>query len=306
MIDFTKLNAKPASCCLSNQTSDIIQLLSKTRPIDMTSTETNNLIELLTPFGLEKDEVRVFVELVKKGSLTALQLSRNLKIGRTKVYRILRDLKKYSLVSTQAKDYGKKFQASSIENLKLLVDEKKQKYEMLKNSLPQALNLLSKVSNEDLSKSKVLHYSGKSGLKQVIWNQKNAKRIIRTFVSKEMSEYIDYGIGDEVRIEFVKNRVKIKELRNEKHIPNWTNVVEIVKRLWEVKYISPKELEMEFEFVVYNDVTAMYGLDGSDLFCVEIYNEKTATMMKKMFDFLFKHARKMEIVNEHGEAKLEE
>lgn len=268
------------------------------------SQDTNKTIEFLKPFGLSEDEAQIYLHLLKSGSKTALNLSRDLKMGRNKVYRLLENLEKHRLVSTIVEDSGRRFEASSIENLKLLVNEKKKEFEDAKKSLPQALQTLSLISNQDLSKSKVLHYSGTKGLKQVIWNQKRAKNNIRTFVCEKMSKYLDFDIGDEVRLEFVKNKVTINELRNVKHIPKWTNVVEIPKSLWKVRYIPPSEIEMDFEFVIYNDVLSMYGLDNEDIFCVEIYNSKSSQMMKKMFDFLIKHAMEMKILNEHGEAEV--
>jgi len=265
----------------------------------------NELSKMLKPFGLGKDEAGVYLELLGTGMTSALQLSRKLQIGRTKVYRILEDLEKWGLVNTVARDYGKRFQASSVENLELLVENKKREFEKAKRLLPDTVKSLSLFANQDISKSKVLYYVGEMGLKQVIWNLRHARGIIRTFVSASMNEYYASGIGDEVRLELLKNKVKIKELCCTKHINPWTNVVDIVRSYWEVSYIPQEEISFEFEFMIYNNVLAIYGLDKGELFCVEVYNEKCAITMMKLFDFVMKYAKPYKVLNDHGEAVVE-
>lgn len=265
----------------------------------------NEISKMLKPFGLGKDESSVYIELLSTGMMSALQLSRKLQIGRTKVYRILEDLEKWGLVNTVARDYGKRFQASSVENLELLVENKKREYEKAKRLLPDAVKSLSLFANQDITKSKVLYYVGEMGLKQIIWNQRHARGTIRTFISAEMDKYYAFGTGDEVRLEFLKNKVKIYELSCAKHVPKWTNVIEIVKNYWEARYVPAEEISFEFEFMIYNNVLAIYGLDKGELFCVEIYNEKCALTMSKLFDFVMKHAKPYKVLNDHGEAVVD-
>ncbi len=121
-----------------------------------------------------------------------------------------------------------------------------------------------------------------------------------------MSKYLDFGIGDEVRLEFVKNKVKILELRNEDHIAPWTNIKKIPQKLWQARYIAADDITFDFEFSVYNDVIALYGLDGSNIFCAEIHNSKSAALMKRMFDFIMKHAEPFSIINDRGEARVKD
>jgi hypothetical protein len=64
-------------------------------------------------------------------------------------------------------------------------------------------------------------------------------------------------------------------------------------------------MTFDFEFSVYNDVIALYGLDGNNIFCAEIHNSKSADLMKKMFDFIMKHAEPFSIINDRGEARVD-
>ena len=48
-----------------------------------------NLMNQMTGFGLNKDEVHVYFKLIEKGISNPLELSRELKISRTRIYALL-------------------------------------------------------------------------------------------------------------------------------------------------------------------------------------------------------------------------
>ena len=88
------------------------------------SDQTDSMINLLTPFGLSEDEARTYLVLSEHGILSALAVSRQLRMGRTKVYRILDRLVAMGLVASQYDEVGFKFIAQPPEKLELLVNTK--------------------------------------------------------------------------------------------------------------------------------------------------------------------------------------
>jgi hypothetical protein len=48
----------------------------------------------------------------------------------------------------------------------------------------------------------------------------------------------------------------------------------------------------------------MYHYLNKDIFCVEIINADLAAMQKQLFDFIWRHAKPMKKIGEHGEAKV--
>jgi hypothetical protein len=115
---------------------------------------------------------------------------------------------------------------------------------------------------------------------------------------------LNRGFAELARKEFVSNKVDVHELTNESSFSGWTNVVELVEKFWNVRYISKSELEMDFEMLVYNDVFAMYNEIEGEIFGVEIHNEKLAKMQKQIFDFIWGKAEEMKILDKHGTGEL--
>jgi sugar-specific transcriptional regulator TrmB len=271
----------------------------------MMSTQSDSLITLLEPFGLSSEESRIYLILLEKGVLSALQISRELKIGRTKVYRLLDKLEERGLVSNKFDELGFKFAANSPTVLKIQLLKKEKEHETLKESFPLVLKELEKVMGKGKLSSKVLYYSGVKGLEQVTYNSSQAKGNLRIFEMADMSAFLDYGFCEKVRREFVKNKVNVNELTNLKKMPAWTKVTDFVRDYWKCRYIDSKQLEMRFEILIYNNVYAMYQYREKDIFCVEIYSDYLASMQKQIFDYLWVNAKPMRVLNNEGEAVYE-
>lgn len=250
---------------------------------------------LLKPFGLSEEETRIYLHLLAKGTRSALELSRELKMARTNVYRYLEKLVEKGLVQQKLTKQGKSFRASSYKQLEMLIIEKEQEVNFLRKVSPVVFQELASLQRGREEKTKILYYEGWDGLKQITWNSTEAKDELFIFEIKDMSAFLDYGIAEEVRKEFVRNKVFIKELTNLRKVPAWTKVEELVERYWQVRYVDPRELKMKFELLIYNNVYAIYGFEGDDIFGIEIYNDKLVSMQKQLFRFMWGKAKPMKI-----------
>ena len=268
----------------------------------MVSVQSDSLSKLLEPFGISSEESRIYLVLLEKGVLSALQISRELNIGRTKVYRLLDKLEEKGLVSNKFDELGFKFAANSPTILKMQLLRKEKEHEALKESFPLLLSELDKVMGKGEMSSKVLYYTGVKGLEQVTYNSSQAKGELRIFEMADMSVFLDYGFCEKVRKEFVKNKVHIRELTNLKKVSAWTRIAELVRDYWKCRYIDPRKLKMRFEILIYNNVYVMYQYRKGDIFCVEIYNDFLALMQKQVFDYLWKNAKPMKVLNKEGGA----
>lgn len=197
--------------------------------------ETVDTTNLLKPFGLSEEEARVYLHLLAKGVKSALELSRELKMARTNVYRYLEKLIEKGLVQQKLSKQGKSFRASSYKQLEMLIIEKEQEVDLLKRVSPVVFQQLASLQMSGEEKTKILYYEGLDGLKQITWNSTEARGELFIFEIKDMSVFLDYGIAEEVRKEFVRNKVFIKELTNLKKVPPWTKVEELPKEYWQVR-----------------------------------------------------------------------
>jgi len=127
-------------------------------------TQTDSLSALLLPFGLNDEEASIYLYLLEKRVLTALNISRNLHIGRTKVYRILDKLINKQLVVQRVDSAGFKFVANDPEQLNLLLSKQEGELAGLKKSLPKILNTLKNKIGLSQPGSQIIYYRGKNGL----------------------------------------------------------------------------------------------------------------------------------------------
>ncbi|MBU1084846.1 MAG: helix-turn-helix domain-containing protein [Candidatus Beckwithbacteria bacterium] len=271
------------------------------------SEQTDNLLSLLQPYGLEIDEARVYLELLESGVGSALALSRKLKIARTRVYRMLDKLEKLSLVVVRLHERGNRYEASNVKKLGLLINEKEREVESLRSSLPVIEEQLGKIVRESKRESKVLYYKGVEGVKQVSFNSLKAKGELLTMEIKDLGAFFSHKEAEELRLKFIDRKIQIKTLTNVKKLLPWTQVGrEMVEKYWEIRHVPESQMKIKFEILIYNDVYVMYRYDGKEVFCVEIYNQELADMQRQVFGYMWKKARRFKVLNSQGEARLVE
>ncbi|MBU0975737.1 MAG: helix-turn-helix domain-containing protein [Patescibacteria group bacterium] len=268
------------------------------------STSKDRIASLLKPFGLSSDEAGVYIVLLKAKELSALRLSKELNISRTKVYAILDRLNELGLVSISGKKNARRFVANSHKQLELLVNQKRSELEMIESSLPTVFEQLASIELAKSNDSQIMNYTGIEGLKTVTWNSTRAKDALRVFeMAHDMSAFLDFDFSEAVRREFVRRGLKSSlQLTNSRKINPWTNISEFVD-IWEVKYIDPRKLPLSTEILIYNDTVTMYQIEKNVPFCVEIYNPNLALMMKNFFDYVWSDAQKMKKLDMRGGAR---
>lgn len=271
------------------------------------SDQADSVMRQLQQFGLSKDEVRVYLELLKSNPVSALKLSRDLDIARTKVYRLIEKLLDKGLIKEEVKGYGKKFLAEDPEKLILILNEKEKDLDLLKSSAPNIVKHLTTLQPMMDSDTKIIHYRGEEGLKQVIWNSTKCEgeyfRIYEFGFS--MEAFLDHSYSEKVRREFVTNNPKLKyrQLTNLKSIDTDTDVKHMVDN-WEVRYLPKEKLDIKAEIQIYNDVYCLYEYHKDDVFIVEIVNNDIAEMQKQIYDLIWEQAQPLKKLGDRGKARL--
>lgn len=269
------------------------------------SEQTDRLVALLTPFGLSREEAGIYLLLLKKTSLSALEINRQLNLSRTRVYRLLDKLITRGLVRQKLDARGLKFEAVSHTHLETLLIQKEKEADVVRETLPYLVKQLETVATEGRTKSKVLYYTGIDGLKQVQWNSLRAHGELLIYEIKNMAAFLPQEYCEEVRQELVDRHINVRELTNQTKVKDWTEVRELVLKYWQIRHVPPEKLRIKFEVMIYNDVYAMYSYQEGEIFCVEIYNQNSAQMQQQLFNFVWDAAVPMKIVNERGVAKIE-
>lgn len=163
-------------------------------------------------------------------------------------------------------------------------------------------SILRMTKKTDDQGSKIISYQGIEGLKQVTLNSLKAKDGIYIYEISSMNQFVDPGFAEDVRRQFVKNQIHIKQLTNLVFLDKWTKIEELVEKYWEARYIDPKKFEIKAEILIYNDVVAIYDFK-KEIFCAEIYNQNLARMQKQLFEFIWNLAEKP-IIGKGGRTSL--
>lgn len=268
----------------------------------MMSDQTDRFELLREELNLSHEEFLVYSFLFNENITSALRISKHMHIGRTKVYRILDKLTDMGLVEQVLGPRGFLFKNSSPHNLSHLIHKKVSKVQQLEKNLPEIIDTLAGL-NRSADDAKVRYYKGREGLEQVTWNSLKAEKDLYIFeLSSTMESFTTQDFAEEVRGEIVRRRIHVKQLTNLVEIPDYTEVIEKVKKYWEVRHIDKRKLNITFEVVIYNDVVAMYDFSRAQPFCVEIKDPKLSAFQKGQFQFIWQQAQPMKVISPKGHA----
>ena len=273
----------------------------------MMSKQTDSFSKHLKKLGISEEESSIYLYLAENPQSTALRISKELRIGRTKVYRILDTLYKKGLTDQQVGYRGFVFATQPFENLDKLVLEKEMELNELKSSIPTLKKELDLLNNR-YSRSKdhkVIYYEGAEGIKQVTWNSTKTKELVLYGIGSMNSlPGVGRAFAEKVRQEMLNKKAHTRELTNQKTNKGFSKLSEYVKDYFEQRCIDPKILKIEVETLIYNDVVALYHVDEKDPFCVEIHNPKLAQQQKQLFNYVWETVRKMKKVSSGSKRRV--
>jgi predicted DNA-binding transcriptional regulator len=260
----------------------------------------------LRSYGLNENEAKVYVFLLKQsGEFSVVQIARALKLGRTPVYNALDRLELKGLVSRTIAEGGSNYMASSPDHLGRYWKTKIHAAQRLGSKLPGLVNALEGLMVTTGYQSRVDYFTGKRGLEQITYNSLRAERDLYIYeVATDMTAFTNRETAEEFRQMLVDRRTTTHQLTNHTSFDDFTDVVEMTTNLWDICYINPSLLKIQFEMLVYNDVCALYSVEGRDAFGVEIHNANLASMQKQIFKAMQRLAQPMVKDGEHGKAHV--
>lgn len=267
------------------------------------SEKVDTIISLLTQFGISELEVKIYLEILSGRGDTALSISRNIKLARTKVYRLLDNLLTKKMVVTRVGERGMRFVATPPDQLDFLVADRERELALLHQTLPKLQEELVGFSTTP-PKSQVLYYHGLDGLKQVTYNSLKAKGELLTYELSTMNAFLSQTEAEKLRTRFVANKIKIRTLTNAIKVDPYTDVTDLVTKYWDIRHLDPRDKPFQFEILIYNDIYCMYRYTSNDIFCVEIHSQELADMQRQLFGYLWDQAKPLAVLDKRGAAKL--
>lgn len=231
---------------------------------------------LLKQLGMNENEIKIYLFLLKSGTSTAPEISKNTGIDKATIYRGLDNLIKLGFVSEAVIDKVKRFTASPPHKL---LD----KTEELKEELEKVVPELQKLSALQRTTAQVELYQGKEGIKTVMRDILESGKPyvimghVETFFD-EIPVYCDIWIS----------RIEKKKVRGRLLCPK-EEFVKIAKTE-ELRYL-PKQLTSLISTWVYGDKTAQFIMTRP-AYVVLIKNKDVAKSNWKLFEYIWKSAKK--------------
>ena len=257
----------------------------------------NNLLnDFLKNLNLNHEEIVVFSILCQKGPSTILNLSRYTNINRTRIYRLVEKLKKQRLVEELVDEHRIIIKAVNPHQLGLLIKEQENKTNFLKDNLTQVTDLINLSQASIQPGTKVLFYRGVDGIKQMVWNNLQAKKEVVGYTYRQVNEFVGNKFIENWRGEFIKRNLFFRDIFSDQYIDSLSllnkNKLKLSHPHFESRYLPTKILNVNHQIDIYNDVIGFYNWHEGEIFGIEIYNGKIATMQKQLFEIVWTQAKK--------------
>lgn len=252
----------------------------------------NKLIKKLNTLDLSTEESLIYIELLKKPN-THMQLSRSTEINRTKVYRIIENLEKRSLVARRTDDRGTFLVAADPSTLEIEVVKQEKKAKNQRQILTHILPSLKTLQTNDTSLFVVHTYEGIEGLKQMVWHELKTKGELTTFGGQTIEDIIDdHRWSNRHRNLTVEAGYTVREIINpDIDPPTFTNNQEFMKNHYQYRTIPSELIYFSEQIVIYNDTVSVYHWRENKKVGVEIISKTYANMLRIIFDHYWRLAK---------------
>jgi len=247
------------------------------------------MLKSLKQLGLQKKEIKVYLAVLKAGSLSAQDIAFKAGIKRTTVYLVLEKLKKAGLVGEIIEKNKKLFFTEKPEKLLKIAQQKKREIEKEEKRIKEILPQLEKIlkGKETESSEEVRHYQGLEG----IWNISDD--ILKT--RKDQFNIVPGKVYDQLGLsrflaDITKKRRQIggtkAYLITDHHPQNLKFYREGDTDFREIRFM-PEVENFNSAMVIYGSKIALISL-VKPYSSILIKNEVIYSLVKFMFDSLWK------------------
>lgn len=246
--------------------------------------KTDSLVEQLRSLGLSRDEATLYVELLR-GPGTHLKLAHATGINRTKVYRLVGDLEKRSLITKRTDDRGTFLVAADPATLEVELTTKEQVLGKQRTAFEALLPVLSSIKKGDSNNFVVHTYEGREGFKQMLWHELKAKGECLIFGYGALEKLVDdHAWAEKHRAMTVDANYDIRELLNRGEKPEAFTDNPTFMTKYHLRYLSKDILQPRQQIVIYNNTVAIYNWRDDQKVGVEIVSKAYAEMMRQVFE----------------------
>lgn len=257
--------------------------------------------EYFAKIGLDREIADLYLALQTYGPQNLLQLARNSRVERTRIYRLIDTLIDYQLVEIEEHYKRKVYKAAPIGNLQMVLAKRDQEVRDLQQELLQFQRAF-EVESEHSPLTHVQFYHGAEGVKQMFWNQTKSDNEILTILYENIQSKTNSAFFERWVERFNERNIHSRSIVGDHFLESqrkWydTHTNEKLKH-WEGRYISSSAFPIKHSTFMYGNVLAYFNWHDTEVFGVEIYNQEIADSQRQFFELLWQQAR---AVPDHGE-----
>jgi sugar-specific transcriptional regulator TrmB len=250
-------------------------------------TDTSAIRTYFRKLGLETEIADLYLALHAHGPQTISELSRNSKVERTRIYRLIDKLMESNLIEVESRYKRSVVKAAPIANLHILITEKENELKSLQDELRLIEQVLARNSLSSPA-TRVQFYHGPEGIRQLRWNQLRTKTEHVGYAYRVTGEGSGKAFGKSWAEEFESRGLHKRLLINDEFIDSWKRH-KPARRIGGIQYnyIDPQIFKILNITDVYDDVTVYFQWKNGEVFGIEIYNQDIADMQRQMFEMLW-------------------
>ena len=247
--------------------------------------------------GLASEIADIYLALHAYGPQSISDLARHSGVERTRIYRLMDDMTASNLIEVEVEYKKSIFRAAPIENLQILISKKEQELHDLQTDLPKVQQYISGVA-ETTHSTRIQHYRGVEGLKQMYWNQTKGKTENLSILYENMQIRTGVSFFERWAHRCNENDITFRGIINDSFIKSqqeWYGR-HSNERLasWSSRYLPDSVFTITHSVVIYDDVTAYYNWKDGEIFGVEMYNQQIADSQRQFFEMLWLQATEVD------------
>lgn len=241
--------------------------------------------------GLETEIADIYLALHTYGPQSISQLSRNARVERTRIYRLIDQLMDSNLIEVEPQQNRGIIKAAPIANLHILISQKEQDLQSLRDELGLIEQVLARNSVSS-SATRVQLFEGPGAAKQVRQNMLNAQSEVRALLLDDLREEFYQQFADKWMTAANRQQLSFRSICNDKPLRTTrTNEDKSYLRSWEARIIPKASLPITLSMFVYDDVIATLQWRDKTAYGMEIHNKEYAEIQKACFDLLWQQSK---------------
>ncbi|HTH71911.1 MAG TPA: helix-turn-helix domain-containing protein [Candidatus Pristimantibacillus sp.] len=254
-------------------------------------TETTAIRTYFGKLGFEPEIADIYLALHTHGPQSISELSRNSKVERTRIYRLIDKLMENSLIEVESHYKRGIIKAAPIANLSIVITQKEQELKALQDELGLIQQVLARNSLSDPA-TRVQFYQGTEGIRQMLWNELRAKSEIVGYANRILEEATGKKFMERWTDEFEARGLRSRILLNDDFIASWKagrKTVGTDRRVkdMEYNYIPDSVFRLTHLCDIYDNVVVYYHWKNGEVFGLEIYNQEIADTQRQFFEMLW-------------------